>query len=73
MDTQQDFEKRRAEFLEAFGKIREEFQVDFVHMIVPIPNELKTVDGNSLTVWQNTIQSQLVDLKEMLVKSPIIA
>lgn len=61
---EQDFETRKKEFLEGFGKLREEYQCDFFS----VPSYVPSQEG----FWQLVVQPQVADLKQMLTPSPII-
>jgi hypothetical protein len=59
-----DFEKRRDEFLKRYKKLIDELQVDFASFPMYIPNEKGSFDV--------FVQTNVVDRKDQMVKSPII-
>ena len=62
-DIETDIKERREKFLKAYGKLREEYQIDFASFPVWVPN-----DRGSFETVMNT---DAVDLKYRSVKSPI--
>lgn len=58
-------EDRIKGFLEAYGKLVEEYKVDMANYPMWQPNQ----DGT----WHTVIQSTAIDIKDRAVKSPFIA
>lgn len=59
-----DFEHRKGEFLEAYGKLVQEFGVDFLTRPTYVPN-------NEERTWSLMMDTQIVDVTDMPVPSPL--
>lgn len=63
-EEQSDFERRRTEFLNSYGKLVEEFKCDFLAR----PDWIPSNDQNQ--TWQFRFETQVVDTTNMSVVSP---
>ena len=64
VEAKNEVQVRKDAFLEKYKALIEEYKVDWMSYPVMMPNDRGT--------WDFTIQTQLADTKDQLIKSPFI-
>lgn len=63
-EQQKESQERREAFIKGYGELREKYQHDFMSVPTYVPNDKGT--------FETSLNLELVDLKQLAVKSPIV-